>query len=296
MKLFDLHSDTLYEAYHKKVSCITSSALQAPLGISPFEKTRRVSAIWCNNILDDESAWNAYLDIWHATQNALSEIPLPDGTTLIYAVEDARLLHKNLDRLDTLYRNGTRIITLMWQGLSSVGGAWNTDEGLSDFGKEIVKASKEIGIILDISHASEKAARETLALSEKYGADVIASHSNSLSVCPHRRNLSDYLFDALSERSAPVGISMVGSHLTERPTATVDTLLSHIAHFLSRKNGESSLAIGSDFDGTSELPEGISSLDDLPKLYTAIEKAFSGQIADRIFFKNAEDYFTKRNV
>jgi len=296
MKLFDLHSDTLYEAYHRKVSAVTSTHLQAPLGISPFEKTRRVSAIWCDNVLDDESAWKAYLDIYHHTQSTLSDTPLPDGISLVYAIEDARLLNKKLDRLQTVLQNRTRVLTLTWQGLSSVGGAWNTEEGLTDFGKELIKASGELGIILDISHASEKTARETLALSEKYGTDVIASHSNSLSVCPHKRNISDYLFDALSERCAPVGISMVSYHLTERPTATVDTLLSHIAHFLSRKNGDKALAVGSDFDGTTELPEGISSLDDLPKLYKAIEKAFSGQIADRIFFENAEDYFITRNV
>ena len=296
MKLFDLHSDTLYEAYHRKISPVSSELLQAPLGISPFDETYRVSAIWCNKALDDESAWNAYHAIWDSSQNALAKEALPQNVSLIHAVEDARLLNGNLDRLETLCRNGTRILTLTWQGLSSVGGAWDTDEGLTDFGKALVRSAKALPLILDISHASEKTARKTLAISEQCDVPVTASHSVSLAVCPHRRNLSDYLFDALAERGAPVGISMVSDHLNGNMTATLDTLLSHIAHFLSRKNGEYTLAIGSDFDGTDRLPEGISSLNDLPKLYAAIANAFSKPIADKIFFENAHTYFTKQTV
>ncbi len=296
MKLFDLHSDTLYEAYHRKLSPVTEPCLQAPLGISPFSETRRVSAIWCDKALDDEASWQAYLAILHYTETALSQSSLPDGISLIYAVEDARLLARKLNRLETLAQNGTRVLTLTWQGLSSVGGAWDTGDGLTDFGKAIVQASGELGILLDISHASEKTAREVLSLSERCDTDVIATHSNSFSVLKHKRNLSDYLFDALCERKALVGISMVSYHLAENGNATLDTLLSHIGHFLSRKNGDKTLAIGSDFDGTTTLPESISSLSDLPKLYTAIGKVFGNTLAERIFFENAENYFAKRNV
>lgn len=295
MKLFDLHSDTLYESYRRKLSPITSKELQAPLGISPFAQTKRVSAIWCDNVLDDESAWQAYLDIFDYTQNQLIQTPLPDGTSLLYAVEDARLLAGRLERLETLAQNGTRILTLTWQGLSVIGGAWDTDEGLTDFGKEVVKAAQSLGIVIDISHASDKAAREALALSEHYGSTVIASHSNARAICPHRRNLTDYLFDALAERSAPVGISMVSYHLGENENATVDTLLSHIAHLLTRKNGAKALALGSDFDGTDALPQGIRRLSDLPLLYHSLENAFGKTLADRIFFENAEDFFTENN-
>lgn len=294
MKLFDLHSDTLYEAKRRALSPISAQELQAPLGLSPFEKTHRVSAIWCDNALDDEACFEAYLTIHRYTEEALAKEALPENITLIYAVEDARLLACSLDRLETLYQMGTRILTLTWQGISSIGGAWDTDAGLSDFGKAVIKAAGEIGMVLDISHASDRCAKETLALAEHYSTEVIATHSNSYIVCPHRRNLSDYLFEALAEREAVVGISMVPYHLDKNGNASLNTLLSHIAHFLSLKNAENTLAIGSDFDGVSTLPMGIASLSDLPELYRAIAAAFGITLADRIFFQNAEDYFQKQ--
>ena len=293
MKLFDLHSDTLYEAYHRGVSPLFSEHLQAPLGLSPFEVTHRIAAIWCDNTLDDESAWQEYLRIYASSEAALIKESLPDFVTFDYAVEDARLLAGKLDRLMILRQNGTKVLTLMWQGLSSIGGAWDTDEGLTDFGKAIVQNAPFLGITLDISHASEKAAKEVLKLSERSLCRVIATHSNSFTVCPHRRNLSDYLFDALAERSSPVGISMVPSHLSKTCKADFDTILSHIAYFLKRKNAENILAIGSDFDGVSTLPEGISSLGSLPAFYRHTESLLGKALTEAIFWRNAHRFFAE---
>ena len=293
MNLFDLHSDTLYEAKRRALSPISSTLLQAPLGVSPFEKTHRISAIWCDNTLDDEACYNAYLDIYRYTEEALCNEPLPERIRFTYAVEDARLLAGKAERLETLFENGVRVLTLTWQGVSSIGGAWDTESGLTDFGKALIRLSAELGMILDISHASLESAKETLALSERFGCEVIATHSCSFSVVAHKRNLTDYLFEALAERSAPVGINLVPYHLSEKKTASLDDMLSHIAHFLSLKNAAHSLALGSDFDGVSTLPQGIATLSDLPKLYRAIEAVFGSTLAERIFYQNAQTYFSK---
>ena len=293
MTLFDLHSDTLYEADRLSVSPISSSRLQAPLGISPFDKTHRLSAIWCDNTLDDEACFDAFCRIHHNTEKALSSEGLPETIAFTYAVEDARLLSGNLDRLAFLYEKGVRVLTLTWQGISSIGGAWDSDAGLSDFGKAAVRAACEIGMILDLSHASDQTAKETLRLTEQYDGKVIATHSNSRTVCPHKRNVSDYLFEALAERSSLVGISLVPDHLEANGNACLDTPLLHIANFLSLKNGDATLAIGSDFDGVDRLPEGITSLCDLPKLYHLIDATFGKALAKQIFSENAARYFAE---
>jgi len=293
VKLFDLHSDTLYEAKRRSLSPVSSKALQAPIGVSPFEKTHRISAIWCDNTLDDSACWQEYLSILAYTKEALEKEPLPDTVTLDYAVEDARLIENSTDRLQTLAMNGTKILTLTWQGLSVIGGAWDTEAGLTDLGKSIVRDAATLGITLDISHASDATAKDTLRLSERYGTSVIASHSNSRAVCPHMRNLSDYLFDALAERRSPVGISLVPHHLETNGSASPDSILRHITHFLSRKNGEKTLAIGSDLDGVSSLPEGFKTLADLGTFYRLIEKTLGKALADAIFYDNASAFFTR---
>lgn len=291
MKLFDLHSDTLYEAYTRKLSPVSSDRLQAPLGVSPFEKTHRVSAIWCDNTLDDKACFDKFLKIKAYTEKALFKEPLPESVTLTYAVEDIRLLDRRLDRLALLYGCGVRVATLTWQGLSSVGGAFDTDKGLTDFGKAAVREASKLGIVIDLSHASEASCKDALHAMDAAGGRVIASHSNAFSVCPHRRNLTDYWIDALIERGALIGLSLVPGHLSLDKNATVDTLLFHIDHMLKRQNAESVLAFGSDFDGVSSLPEGITSLSDLPKLYEKISKAFGNGIAARMFYDNAAAFF-----
>lgn len=294
MNLFDLHSDTLYEAYVNRLSPISASTLQAPLGISPFDQTHRLSAIWCSNELDDETCFREYLAIHAYTEDSVSHEGLPGGIGFSYAVEDARLLAGKLERMETLAAHNVKVLTLTWQGISSVGGAWDTEMGLTDFGKAIVRNAAALGLTLDISHASDQTAKETLLIAERCNASVIASHSNSRLVCPHKRNLSDYLFDALSEREALVGISMVPYHLQENGCAKLSDVFSHILHFLSRRNAEKTLAIGSDFDGVSTLPEGISSLSDLPKLYRHIESVLGKVATEAIFYENASRFFSQR--
>ncbi len=289
MKLFDLHSDTLFEAARRKVSPISSLALQAPLGISPFEKTFRTAAIWCRHGLDDNACFEEFLNIHTHTEEALQKEELPNTISFQYAVEDARLLSGKLDRLSVLHEKGVRVLTLLWKDTTVIGGAWNTDDGLTPFGKEVVKEAKTYDIVLDLSHASFVAAKEILALTERYDIPLIASHSNSFTVCPHKRNLPDCLFDALAERSALVGISLVPEHLDPKG-ATLSSPLHHIAHFLSRKGGEQILAVGSDFDG-SDLPEGIIGLSDLPKLSQTVENTLGKPFADAFFYENAARFF-----
>ena len=79
-----------------------------------------------------------------------------NGARLFLAVEGANLLGGDILRLDKLYSDGVRFLTLVWKGTSCIGGAWDTDEGLSSFGREVVKRCSELGIVVDLSHASHK--------------------------------------------------------------------------------------------------------------------------------------------
>ncbi len=289
MPYFDLHSDTLFEAYHRNVSPYTGQALTAPIAVCPFGQTRRVLAIWSDNALDDDSAYDAFFDIlafYHShtdeAKNALCQALL--------AVEDARLLANDLSRLDRLYAEGVRILTLAWSGVSSFAGAWNTHAPLSDFGKEAVLKAASLGMTVDLSHASDECFWEVMGLAKAHRFRPIASHSNSRSLCPHGRNLSDEMFSALVEIKGLCGVSFVPMHLAEDGNADIDTVIGHILHFLAL-GGEDILAIGSDFDGVSRLPEGIDGIRSIPSFAHRLEKATSKRITEKILYQNACRYF-----
>lgn len=285
MNYFDLHSDTLYEAYHKAADPFGDTNLMAPLCVPNHPNIRRVLAIWSDNTLDDNEAYNHFWKILshYKTHAAIQSTP-PKNHVL--AVEDIRIVGKDLSRLEVLYDSGVRVITLTWKGLSSIGGAWDTNDGLTPFGKEVVRQAVALGMKIDLSHASDQTFHQVIDMAKRLSFSPIASHSNSRALCPHRRNLTDGMFRALQSLGGLVGISFVPNHLSETGIADIDTVLSHILHFLSL-GGENCLAIGSDFDGVATLPHGIKGIASLSLLEKKLASATSAEIAEKILYRNA---------
>ena len=288
MLCFDLHSDTLYEAYQKNVSPFSSTLLSAPLN-QPSFPTHRTLAIWSEHTLSDDEAYHNFFRILSHYNAAQEREALSPFCRVLLSVEDARLLANDLTRLDTLYQNGIRILTLTWQGVSCIGGAWDTNQGLTPFGKQVVEKAISLGMVLDLSHASDITFYETLAICQAHQAAPIASHSNSRSLCQHNRCLTDDMFQTIKQLGGIVGISFVPYHLSNSGTASYETVIEHIKHFLSL-GGEDSLAIGSDFDGVDQLPRGLDSIDRLPFFAEKLTQATSYTICEKIMWQNAANF------
>ena len=298
LPLFDLHCDTLSCAYENDCSLFDSS-LQASLckskGFSPYVQ---VMAIWTNDKLNDGEGYNRYLNTYqYAKAQSVSFITAANELTsrsLILSIEDARIIEDNLSRLDTLYSDGVRIITPMWKGENCIGGAWDTDVGLSPFGKSAILKMIELGITIDLSHASGRSFYDILFLCAERQSIPIASHSNSYFCCPHKRNLSKTQARDLIKMGSIIGISLAPEHLNISKIASISDILRHIDYYLSL-GAHDSLCLGCDFDGVSSLPDGIDGISDLEKLYFQIEQRFGWEIANKIFFKNAYT-FTIKNI
>lgn len=294
--LFDLHCDTLYELYKTSQNLYSNN-----LEVS-FEKASQLSpyiavfSIWSEACLSDENAYAQYKRIIEYSKKlkikfATSASKLTQQS-FILGVEDARILCNDISRLQELYFDGVRILTLNWKWASSIGGGWNTSFPLTAFGKEVIKECIRCGIILDISHSSHAATAEVLDLCERYAKPLMASHSNAYSICNHPRNLDDDTFLRLTRLNSVVGINLVPTHLTSRSKCTLSDILRHIEHFL-RLGGENNICIGSDFDGTSSLPDKIYDISSIDELFYFVEKAFGHQIATKIFFENAYCFISK---
>lgn len=303
----DLHCDTALSLYRKQQELKKNELAISLEKAAHYPHYAQFFAIWGSSRRTDEEIYSDFFTVSDQFFDQLKRhdgmLQVRDGKQLraawergknaaILAVEDARLLAGKIERLDELAARGVKYLTLMWAGESCIGGAHDTDAGLTDFGREVVKGCFDLGIIPDISHASSRSADEVLTLAEAAGRPVIASHSNAYAVYGHSRNLRDEHFRRLIALGGIVGLNLCAYHIrdcTDTPTRPED-ILPHVAHFLSL-GGERHLAIGGDLDG-APLPFGMSTVTDVAILADVMKnEGYSQAMIERIFSRNALHFF-----
>lgn len=310
MKLFDLHCDTATRLLGERQSLLSNSFHISLDKASYLERYAQVMAVWTDRRLSDEEGYNRFFEVVNnlrleiaknesiasaaRTSDEIVNALNSNKAALILAVEDARILCSDISRLDTLYDHGVRVLTLNWANESCIGGAHNTDVGLTVFGKQVVEKCFDLGIVPDISHSSFKGARETIELAHKQGKPIIASHSDSYTVNPHSRNLRDEDFCDIVKLGGLVGINLCPAHLTSASVADISDIISHIEHYLSL-GGIDTVAMGCDLDGTV-LPSGISGIADIYLIANELQKLnYSTEITKKIMYENAYDFFVNRS-
>lgn len=286
MKLFDLHCDTLYEMY-KQHQDFTCNSLNISLEkASCFDEYRQVLAVWSENSLSEEECFKQFLEIYKIYKERI-----PTDFPHVLAVEGGRALGGRIENLRRFYDMGVRFLTLVWAGECSVGGAHDTDAGLTDFGCEVLDGCFELGIIPDLSHASDRMFWQVYEEAKKRGKTFIATHSNSRSIHNHRRNLTDEMFCAIKEVQGVCGISLEPTHTREGEPKVKD-ICKHILHYISL-GGEDTVCLGCDLDGVTRNIKDIPDISHLPKLYEALRA--EGVDADKIFYNNANNFYI-RNI
>ena len=178
------------------------------------------------------------------------------------AIEGAEAVREDEALLELAYEKGVRMISLVWNLPNGLAAPCGSDEGLTEKGKRFFKRAQSLGILVDVSHVSEKGFWDMAELAEK---PIIASHSDSFSICPHPRNLTDEQFKAIRDLGGTAGLNLYVPFLTQAPRASFDDLRRHLDHFLEL-DGEGHIALGADLDGCDRLPEGFSGLDDYNRL------------------------------
>jgi len=238
------------------------------------------------------------------------------GTVSVFlGMENGSPIRESLSLLRLFYQLGVRYVTLTHNGDNALGDScagnrrWH---GLSPFGKEAVAEMNRLGIMVDLSHASDETFWDCIRLSK---APVIASHSGCRSLCRHRRNLTDEMIRAVGEKGGYIGIPLYPGFLSdtfnEDPVASalvdevdeiearfiaepwredlrkawydgqdrlaqlprpgVREIVDHIDHAVGLA-GKDHVCIGTDFDGISALPEGFSSVADVPLIFDEMRR------------------------
>ncbi len=189
----------------------------------------------------------------------------------VIEAEGAEILGGSLSEMDRLYEEGLRILTLCWNYdndvCDSIAGN-NRHNGLSAFGRQVVDKAKCLGILIDLSHASDKTFSDVKDISQK---PVIASHSNSRSVCSHRRNLTDEQIKDIAKSGGVIGINLCPDFLSNSGNADIMDIIRHIEH-ISALVGTAFIGFGCDLDGIDNLPAGISGVQDMSKIIESLLK------------------------
>ncbi len=168
-------------------------------------------------------------------------------------IENGYALGRDLKNLERFREMGVVYLTLCHNGANELCDSAAGDpehNGLSPFGREVVREMNALGLVIDLSHAAEKTFYDVL---EASATPVICSHSSARTLCDHRRNLTDDQLRALAAKDGVVQVCLYGGFLRREGEATLLDAADHIDHLVSVA-GISHVGIGSDFDGGGGIP------------------------------------------
>ncbi|MBO4216624.1 MAG: membrane dipeptidase [Clostridia bacterium] len=303
MDYFDLHCDTATEIFKRREKLFENGRHVSLSKAGCLEKYAQVAAFWSDPKNGDDCfrLFVEALDYFEAELSENGLLPVTDRRTFeklqsegkpafILAIEGANLFSGDTGRLEAAYSRGIRVITPVWKGVSCIGGAFDTDVGLTPFGYGIIRRMGELNIACDLSHASVKTADEALSEAKKHGFPVFCSHSNSHSLCSHPRCITDGFAKRLAEAGGICGVSFVPYHLADGGVCKAEAVVSHLLRFYNIA-GADFPALGGDFDGVDLLPEGISDISDVPAVLHLLEKhGLSDGEIEKILYLNAKRF------
>ncbi len=208
----------------------------------------------------------------------------------IYLAEGAHPLEGNLDNLDRLFDAGLRITGLTHFFDNRLGGSLHgvSGAGLTPFGEAVVRRANELGIIIDVAHASPQMVTDVLDLTR---APVILSHGGVRGLCDMSRNLDDALMQRIAGAGGLIGIGYWDGAVCDITPAGVVRSIRYAIDLL----GIDHVALGSDYDGTTEVLFDTSELAILTQTmldedFTEAEiRAVMGENARRFFLEHLPD-------
>lgn len=183
---------------------------------------------------------------------------------IMLGIENGYAIGRDLSLLHRFKQDhGIVYMTLCHNGNNDVCGSAKPREGeqlqgVSDFGAEVIRQMNELGIMVDLSHASELSFYDALDLSQ---TPIVCSHSSSRTLCDHPRNLTDDQLRALATKGGVAQVTFYNGFLRSNGQATILDAVEHLNHMV-KVMGIEHVGIGTDFDGDGGVP-GLASASEL---------------------------------
>jgi membrane dipeptidase len=247
----------------------------------------------------------------------------------LMGIEGGHAIENSLEALRDFYRLGVRYMTLTHNNTNDWADSCcdkATHNGLSDFGKEVVREMNRTGMLVDISHVSDKTMSDVLDIST---APVIASHSSARALADRPRNIPDELLRRIAKNGGVVMVNFYPAFISmdyynadrardERlksqrdalrarykddakrleaelkslndanpiPKVPLSVLIDHFDH-IAKVAGVDHVGIGSDFDGVPDLPAGMDDISKLPAItYELLRRGYSEADVRKVLGEN----------
>jgi membrane dipeptidase len=256
---------------------------------------------------------------------------------ILLGIENGGPLQGSLRLLRDFYRLGVRYITLTHNDNNDICDSataqtpkWN---GVSPFGKEVIKEMNRLGMLIDVSHISDKAFQDVLEISE---APVFASHSSTRSLCSAERNLTDDMIRALAKKGGVIQVTFCSFFVDQEyknkasenekviepemkklkekykdnpegfwneaivlwkkaapPAPKIEKFIDHINHVV-KLVGVDHVGLGSDYDGAGSYPVGLENVSGFPLItYHLLKRGYSEEDIKKILGGNFLRVFDK---
>jgi len=298
---FDAHCDTLWECRRQGQSIVENTLHLDLRRLGRYGPCAQVFAICADQGADMAAETEATVDFALAavaaaadrvalcrSYNEIAAANAAGKIAALLSVEGAEKFDCSLAALERLYAKGVRIVHLCWNFDNALtGAAMDSGGGLTAEGREFVRAAQRLGVVLDMSHISERGFWDVLEIAEH---PVLAGHSNALALSnTFPRNLTDDQFRALADCGGVAGLNLCPDFLGG--TRDVEAVVDHAAHFLAL-GGEKAVGLGADLDGIDSLPGGISGAESMGNVYNAmLHRNWSEDTVRDIFWNNLNNFF-----
>jgi membrane dipeptidase len=317
VRFFDAHCDTILEVVEEGRHFQTGPGLHVTL---PDLRAAGVCAqVFACFVLEARDPGRAYehavelvdavhgLCVAHSSELRLARAAedvaaacTADGpTAVILSLEGADPLQGDAEVLRDFHCRGVRLLTLAWDDNVFCGTSFGSGAGLSAEGEHLVALCEELGVMVDVSHASDAAFWDVCRVATK---PFVASHSDCRALCDVGRNLTDEMIRALAERGGVMGINLASGFLSQEfadaekgsreafwaavrsgeknfddaheeasrascglPRPPLDVIAAHVLHAIN-VGGEDCVGLGGDLDGIDSMPAGVDGVGDYPRI------------------------------
>jgi membrane dipeptidase len=247
----------------------------------------------------------------------------------LMGIEGGHAIENSLFALRDFYRLGVRYMTLTHNNTNDWADSARDEarhNGLTDFGREVVREMNRLGMLVDVSHVSDKTMADVLDVST---APIIASHSSAQALNNHPRNINDELLRRIAKNGGVVMVNFYPSFIDQRhldadrarderlkpqldalnerykddakrlaeeqkklydanplPPVPLSVLIDHIVH-IAKIAGIDHVGLGSDFDGVPSLPVGMEDIAHLPNItYELLKRGFTEKDIRKVLGEN----------
>ena len=277
----------------------------------PRNYANKGAAAYCMRIMETIHEMVDGYPNWAAFAGSTSDIRriTTDGKrAILIGIEGGHAIEDSLDLLRAFYRFGARYMTLTHTNTNNWADSSGDDpkhDGLTAFGKEVVLEMNRLGMLVDVSHVSDKTFYDVIETSK---APIIASHSSARALCDHPRNMTDDMLRAVQKNHGVVMVNFYPVFLAQKvrdaakrrddmlkpqiaelkvkdpsegdvfdagmdelykanplPKIPYTLIVDHIDH-IAKVAGVDSVGLGSDFDGIPDTPSGMEHIGKIPSI------------------------------